>query len=288
MRVNKLLSGGTDKLFTGQRLDDTGLYYYGARYYEPTIGRFLSPDSISPNFMNPQSFNRYSYVFNNPLKYNDPSGSWPNWADVRETAGKVINAGKGALQVAISKTVEIYQAARQLPGQAQQAAMHAVGIEYVTTYTDTKLMADPVPVYHVGDEGIVPTLLGDRLGISLYPVGTFVKESALSENPSLPAHESFHYSEQADWGALWYAGYAAEVVARDIYYWDPFWGYYTSSFEQRARDYANQESLAAPDPWWQEPVQNFTQTVESYVETVADYYYDYYYYDYYWYYYGMY
>jgi hypothetical protein len=29
----------TDKLFTGQRLDDTGLYYYGARYYDPTLGR---------------------------------------------------------------------------------------------------------------------------------------------------------------------------------------------------------------------------------------------------------
>jgi RHS repeat-associated protein len=31
----------TDKLFTGQRLDDTGLYYYNARYYDPTIGRFI-------------------------------------------------------------------------------------------------------------------------------------------------------------------------------------------------------------------------------------------------------
>ncbi|MFH1382345.1 MAG: RHS repeat-associated core domain-containing protein, partial [Chloroflexota bacterium] len=65
---------GTDKLFTGQRLDDTGLYYYGARYYDPTIGRFISPDTVVQNFANPQSLNRYSYVFNNPLKYTDPSG----------------------------------------------------------------------------------------------------------------------------------------------------------------------------------------------------------------------
>ena len=64
----------TDKLFTGQRLDDTGLYYYGARYYDPTIGRFISADTIVPNPMNPQSFNRYSYCLNNPLKYIDPSG----------------------------------------------------------------------------------------------------------------------------------------------------------------------------------------------------------------------
>jgi len=65
---------GTDKLFTGQRLDGTDLYYYGARYYDPTIGRFISPDSIVQNPANPQTLNRYSYCLNNPLKYVDPSG----------------------------------------------------------------------------------------------------------------------------------------------------------------------------------------------------------------------
>ncbi len=65
----------TDKLFTGQRLDGTGLYFYNARYYDPKIGRFISPDSVVPNFVNPQSFNRYSYVLNNPLRYNDPTGA---------------------------------------------------------------------------------------------------------------------------------------------------------------------------------------------------------------------
>jgi RHS repeat-associated protein len=64
----------TDKLFTGQRLDSTGLYYYGARYYDPSIGRFISPDSIIPDPYNPQSLNRYSYCLNNPLKYTDPTG----------------------------------------------------------------------------------------------------------------------------------------------------------------------------------------------------------------------
>jgi RHS repeat-associated protein len=65
----------TDKLFTGQRLDATGLYYYNARYYDATIGRFISPDTIIPYPSDPQSFNRYSYCRNNPLKYIDPSGN---------------------------------------------------------------------------------------------------------------------------------------------------------------------------------------------------------------------
>ncbi|MFA4837249.1 MAG: RHS repeat-associated core domain-containing protein [Dehalococcoidia bacterium] len=64
----------TDKLFTGQRLDQTGLYFYNARYYDATIGRFISPDTIVPNPANPQSLNRYSYCLNNPLRYTGPSG----------------------------------------------------------------------------------------------------------------------------------------------------------------------------------------------------------------------
>jgi RHS repeat-associated protein len=64
----------TDKLFTSQRLDSTGLYYYGARYYDPSISRFISPDTIVPNPANPQNLNRYSYCLNNPLRYIDPTG----------------------------------------------------------------------------------------------------------------------------------------------------------------------------------------------------------------------
>lgn len=50
------------------------LYYYNARWYDPTIGRFLQADTIVPGPTNPQAFNRYSYVSNNPVNYTDPSG----------------------------------------------------------------------------------------------------------------------------------------------------------------------------------------------------------------------
>jgi RHS repeat-associated protein len=64
--------------FSGQRSDaSTGLYFYNARYYAPLSGRFVSADSIIPGIANPQAWNRYSYVLNNPLIYTDPSGHCP-------------------------------------------------------------------------------------------------------------------------------------------------------------------------------------------------------------------
>ncbi|MCP4529095.1 MAG: RHS repeat-associated core domain-containing protein [Aestuariibacter sp.] len=74
-------SGGTlttDYGFTGQRKErGIGLYDYNARFYDPALGRFVSADTIVPDPGNPQSFNRYSYVRNNPLNYVDPSGHIP-------------------------------------------------------------------------------------------------------------------------------------------------------------------------------------------------------------------
>jgi RHS repeat-associated protein len=54
--------------------DAAGLIYMNARYYDATLGRFISADSIIPNPLNPQSLNRYSYVLNNPVSFNDPTG----------------------------------------------------------------------------------------------------------------------------------------------------------------------------------------------------------------------
>ena len=61
--------------FTGAELDDeTGLYFLQARYYDPVLGRFMSPDSLVENHADPQTLNRYSYCSNNPVRYVDPSG----------------------------------------------------------------------------------------------------------------------------------------------------------------------------------------------------------------------
>ena len=65
----------TDLLYTGQKLEEEiGLYYYGARWYDSALGRFVQADIIVPDAGSSSSYDRYAYVENNPLKYTDPSG----------------------------------------------------------------------------------------------------------------------------------------------------------------------------------------------------------------------
>ncbi len=64
--------------FTGhEHLDEFDLVNMNGRTYDPVLGRFLSPDNYVQAPYYTQSFNRYSYVFNNPFKYTDPSGENP-------------------------------------------------------------------------------------------------------------------------------------------------------------------------------------------------------------------
>jgi len=69
---------------------DLGIQNFGARWYDPRIGRFLAIDPAGFDPQNPQSFNRYAYANNNPYKYVDPDGR------AAETALDVISLGLSA------------------------------------------------------------------------------------------------------------------------------------------------------------------------------------------------
>ncbi|MDQ5826392.1 MAG: DUF6531 domain-containing protein [Chloroflexota bacterium] len=61
--------------FAGEERDkETGFYYLRARYYDPSMGRFLQRDPFAGMIANPLSLNRYTYVENNPVGRVDPSG----------------------------------------------------------------------------------------------------------------------------------------------------------------------------------------------------------------------
>ncbi|MEE0912509.1 MAG: RHS repeat-associated core domain-containing protein, partial [Paludibacteraceae bacterium] len=61
-------------LFNSKELDEeTGLYYYGARYLNPTNGMWLSVDPLWERHIDK---NPYAYCLNNPIRFSDPTGMW--------------------------------------------------------------------------------------------------------------------------------------------------------------------------------------------------------------------
>jgi len=131
--------------FTGKRLDEsTGLYYFGGRYYDPQLGRFIQPDPLVPNPGNPQDLNRFTYARNNPLKYTDPTGYRPFWkralrqvvAFVASSLVSIFNPVAGALVYAgINAAYAGYDASRSgaSAGQILQAST-AAGFGSASTY----------------------------------------------------------------------------------------------------------------------------------------------------------
>ena len=95
--------------FTGADLDAwSGLLYLGARYYNPVLGRFVSPDTVVRNVFDPIAWSPYTYCAGNPVSYVDPSGhSW--WeialavvAIVAVVALTIVTFGVGAALLAVA------------------------------------------------------------------------------------------------------------------------------------------------------------------------------------------
>ena len=68
-------SGGDPYGFAGEPWEsNVRLLYLRARYYNPYLNRFISPDTIVPDYAFPPSIHKYAYVHNNPVNFTDPSG----------------------------------------------------------------------------------------------------------------------------------------------------------------------------------------------------------------------
>lgn len=76
-QLNGTAAGYTQRAFTGKTQDAPNLIYMGGRYYNPTIGRFLSIDPKEADPSDLHSLNRYAYANNNPYRYVDPDGRTP-------------------------------------------------------------------------------------------------------------------------------------------------------------------------------------------------------------------
>jgi RHS repeat-associated protein len=118
---------GSDTLrqrFTSKERDaETGLDYFGARYYGFSHGRFVAPDALlsSGRPSSPQSWNRYAYVLNNPLAYTDPTGFYTYAANTKDDDKKKFEAQLARARNNLEKIKTRYGAASDEFKNAERA-----------------------------------------------------------------------------------------------------------------------------------------------------------------------
>jgi RHS repeat-associated protein len=100
---NPEVGAGQARKFTGKERDtETGLDYFGARYYGSRIGRLTTTDPVytwQENILDPQRWNRYAYGRNNPLRYVDPDGKDVVLVVRNNAGGGFTNFGHTAVRV---------------------------------------------------------------------------------------------------------------------------------------------------------------------------------------------
>ena len=103
--------------YAGREFDsETGLYYYRARHYDPTVGRFLNEDPIGFG----GAINFYSYVENSPSNRIDPSGLWST-----EAHSQMIRRALGPCGVSDADISEIQQGSQSADSLMYQAPQYA-------------------------------------------------------------------------------------------------------------------------------------------------------------------
>lgn len=131
---------GAPYKFTGKELDPSGLYYFGARYYDPLVSRFISADPLygddpARGREQPQTLNLYAYALNNPLRYVDPLGldTWDTVLDGTQLALDVAGLVPGVGEVADLANAGISLARGDAIGAAASLAAAIPGLGWGAT-----------------------------------------------------------------------------------------------------------------------------------------------------------
>ena len=158
--------------FTGHATDvATGLTYMQQRYYDPEIGRFISPDPVGPeeDFIN--HFNRYNYAQNNPVRYTDPDGRRPGGCQSGECdkSTKQIKT-ENQQQAKMQETSNLAAAGSTTLGAISSAVKQGVG-EFATaeSLTAIKGIADAATTVDLaasGAEALVGAVNGDASAVA--------------------------------------------------------------------------------------------------------------------------
>ena len=193
--------GGPTLKFTSKERDaETGLDYFGARYMSAAQGRFTSPDApfADQNPADPQSWNLFSYVRNNPLRFVDPTGQY------------LVSCANGVTNCATEQAS--FEAARQAALQSKDAGIKRGASAYGNPGADNGVnvsittVVDPNDKNVRGTVGATPNTGGFTVGAD----GKTVKQAtdvtiqaAMTGNDlqSVAIHEGVHVADRADFVA---------------------------------------------------------------------------------------
>ena len=148
--------------FTGYVKDpESGLYYAGARYYDPTIGRFTTEDPENGSPMNPPSLHRYLYAYANPATYTDSTGRQVDVYDPEQVArSQGWNEEQTARAVAAHVAAEDFRA-----GAAYGAGKQVVRGAYGVAKWGARLLGKTF--FDVGDtKDIVDPIISGLVGVA--------------------------------------------------------------------------------------------------------------------------
>jgi hypothetical protein len=195
---------------------------------------------------NPQGLNRYTYAFNNPLRYKDPTGNWPPFDKITNFVNTIGTGVSNGLQVAQTKVIEMQQAGKKKIEEFQQFVIDLPGVDKIE-YSNLGPWNTSMRVIDLKEGGNADSLvmhtLGNQntIGISTYPIGILIHTGHSLQDLN---HEAFHQWQQSTWKngwADWYKEYVSEFKTLENKFGNYDKAEYYSSFEQQARIYAGQQ-----------------------------------------------
>lgn len=126
-----------------ERDAETGLDYFGARYYGAVMSRFTSADLIAGSAFNPQSLSMYAYAWNNPLRYTDPTGMIVSWEDSNAICMNDETLCRTELQRGYEDRIKQLQSSKNRKDRARENALALIYQE----------LQDSTNIFHVVKEG---------------------------------------------------------------------------------------------------------------------------------------
>ncbi|MEA1993091.1 MAG: RHS repeat-associated core domain-containing protein, partial [Euryarchaeota archaeon] len=192
--------------------DATGLYYFGARYYDPLIGRFITTDPVKGDQMNPQTFNPYVYCLNNPLKYIDPAGERPlNWPEEDWWGKDYGNTGEGQEGEGSSKRTP-QMSGTPIEITERDFPVDSVGVEFNLSFLE--ILGVSGGVGFVIDENLdLKAFKIEQIGGGILPPGGSVRAFISSLNSEEMANSKYHATEA---NIAWASGEASGDMSGPI------------------------------------------------------------------------